>query len=228
MITFTFIPDPLIECDSKNVYFPSDDTYLLLEYFKNSINDNFFDGINMNEIEYILDIGTGTGIFAIFFQFIKSIIKNFNPRIVASDILDSAITCAKKNEILNNFHDEIIFIQSDLFEAFPEYLKASFNIIIFNPPYLPSSTLINKNKNKMTIDFSWDGGIGGSKLLLDFFKEARDFLNLKAHYIYFLSSSRTNLDELDKYIRDLGFKNEIVGRKHIFFEDIILNRVKTI
>ena len=183
--------------------------------------------MNINEIEYILDIGTGTGIFAIFFQYIKSIIKNFNPKIVASDILDRAISCAKKNEILNNFHNEIFFLQSDLFKAFPEYLKSSFNIIIFNPPYLPSSTLINKNKNKMTIDHSWDGGSKGYEILSEFMKEAKIYLNLqKVHYIYYISSSRVNLDELNEYINELGFKNEILGRKHFFFEDILLNRAK--
>ena len=227
MITFTFIPNPLIECDSENVYYPSDDSYLLLDYFKTSLNKNLFDGIDVNEIEYILDMGTGTGILAIFFQYIKSKIKNFNPRIFASDILNGAISCAKSNEILNNFHDEVIFLQSDLFKAFPDYLKSSFNIIIFNPPYLPSSTLINKNKNKMPIDHSWDGGVKGFEILVEFIREAKIFLNLKkAHYIYFISSSRTNRDELNKNIFELGFENEIVEKKHIFFEDIILNRAK--
>ena len=223
-----FIPDPLIECDFKNVYYPLEDTFLLIDYFKEKIDDNYFDGINVSEIEYILDMGTGTGIIAIFFQCLKVKNKNFNPKIFASDILEESIVCAKKNEALNNFHNEILFLQSDLFKSFPDSLKSSFNIIVFNPPYLPSSPLITNKKIKKKIDFSWDGGIGGSKLLLDFLKEARDFLSLKAHYIYFLSSSRTNLDELDKYIRDLGFKNEIVGRKHIFFEDIFLNRITSL
>jgi len=217
-----FIPDPLIQCDFENVYYPSEDTFLLIDYFKKKFSDKYFDGINLNEIEYILDIGTGTGIFVILFQHFKVKSNIFNPKIVASDILEDSIICAKKNEGLNNFHNEILFLQSDLFKSFPDSLKSSFNIIVFNPPYLPSSPLITDKKK---IDFSWDGGIGGSKLLFDFFKEVRDFLNLKAHYIYFLSSNRTNLDELDKYIRDLGFKNEIVGKKHIFFEDILLNRI---
>jgi HemK-related putative methylase len=227
VITFSPIPDPLIECDFENVYYPSEDTYLILDYFKKTINNAFFDGIDVNEIEIILDIGTGTGAIAIFLQYLKSKNKNFNPRIVASDILDDAIVCAKKNEILNEFHNEIVFLQSDLFKAFPKYLKSSFNIIIFNPPYLPSSTLIDENKNKMMIDHSWDGGLKGFELLIEFLKEARNFLNLqKAHYIYFITSSRTNLDELNKSISELGFKNKILARKHFFFEDIFLNRAR--
>jgi HemK-related putative methylase len=226
VIPFNFITDPLIKCDSENVYFPSEDTFLLIDYFKKNVNNRFFDGIDVNEIEYILDLGTGTGIIAIFLQFVKSTSKNFNPRIFASDIIDEAIVCAKKNEVLNNIHNEIDFFQSDLFKAFPEYLKSSFNIIIFNPPYLPSSTLINENKNKMKIDHSWDGGPKGYDILIEFIEEAKRFLNFrKAHYIYYISSSRTNLDELNKCLYEFGFKNEVVDRKHIFFEDLLLNRV---
>ena len=229
MIPFKIISDPLIECDFENVYFPSDDTYLLIDYFKKNNNNYLFDGIDVNEIEYILDVGTGTGIIAIFFQLFKSRNNNFNPKIFASDILDKAIVCAKKNEVLNNIHNEIVFLQSDLFKNFPEYLKSSFNIIVFNPPYLPSSTLITENKNKLKIDKSWDGGVKGYEVLIEFIKEARTFLNLrKTHYIYYISSSRTNLDELNKNIYELGFKNEIIEKKHIFFEDIVLNRLKTL
>ena len=221
-----FIPDPLIVCDFENVYYPSDDSFLLIDYFKEKISDNYFDGINVNEIEYILDLGTGTGIIAILFQFFKVKSKKFNPKIVASDILENSIECAKKNESLNKFHDEILFLQSDLFKSFPDSLKSLFNIIVFNPPYLPSSPLITDNKK---IDHSWDGGLKGFEILIEFIKKVRNFLNLqKSHYIYYISSSRTNLEELNITLDDLKFKSEIVKRKHIFFEDIILNRITSL
>ena len=57
MITINSIPDPLIECDFKNVYYPSDDSYLLVDYFRKNINDDLFDGIKLEEIEYVLDLG---------------------------------------------------------------------------------------------------------------------------------------------------------------------------
>jgi len=226
VIKLKFIPDPLIACDFENVYYPSDDSFLLIDYFKDKISDNYFDGINVNEIEYILDLGTGTGIIAILFQFFKVKSKKFNPKIVASDILENSIECAKKNESLNKFHDEILFLQSDLFKSFPDSLKSMFNIIIFNPPYLPSSPLITDNKK---IDFSWDGGVKGFEIFIEFIKKVRNFLNLqKSHYIYYISSSRTNLEGLNITLDDLKFKSEIVKRKHIFFEDIILNRITSL
>jgi HemK-related putative methylase len=227
LITINSIPDPLIECDFENVYYPSEDSYLLLDYFQKKLTDDSFDGIMFEEIEYILDMGTGTGIFAIFFQLLKSLKPKFNPKIFASDILEESLICARRNEILNNFQNKIEFFQSDLFKSFPESLKSKFDIIVFNPPYLPSSPLVKESLNKKNIDHSWDGGYKGIEILIDFVKELKEFINLnKTHHIYFISSSNSNLSELEKQIVDLGYKNEQLEKIHLFFEDVILNRLK--
>ena len=224
MIKVPFFPDPVINCDSKNVYTPSDDTYLILDYFKSSINISYFDGLKISEIKRILDLGTGTGIVAIFFQLIKKFNPNFNPEIYASDILKESITCAKLNEKSNGVDNEIRFIHSNLFDSFPNSLKDSFNIIIFNPPYLPSSDLI---ESKKSIDYSWNGGKRGYELIIKFLKSAVAFLNLnRPHYIYYISSSRTNLTELNKKIIKLGYRTRILKEHHFFFEKIYLNRLK--
>ena len=132
MIIIKVFPDPIIEYDFQNVYRPSDDTYLLVDYFKYHIDHKTFDGIPLDYIEKILDMGTGTGFIAIFFQLIKKILPKFNPKIYASDILEESIKLAKKNEELNDIKSEIEFITSDLFTSFPHNLQHSFDIIIFN------------------------------------------------------------------------------------------------
>jgi release factor glutamine methyltransferase len=229
LITTNNIPDPLIRCDFKNVYYPSDDSYLLIDYFRRNIDDNFFDGIKLEEIDNILDLGTGTGIVAIFLQHIKSLNLKFNPRIFASDIQEDSIKCAKINERLNHHTNDIMYLQSDLFNSFPKSLRSSFNIVIFNPPYLPSLPGIKRNQPKKRIDSNWNGGSKGIEIIIDFLKNVKNFLNLnKPHYIYYISSSRSKLNELETQIIELGFKHEKLKIIHIFFEDIILNRLQYI
>ncbi|MFX1326175.1 MAG: methyltransferase [Promethearchaeota archaeon] len=221
------IKDPLIECDFEEVYYPSDDTYMLIDYFKQNVNEKYFDGNKLSEIKYLLDMGTGTGIIAIFFQLLKTRHKNFNPTIYASDISEHSLICAKKNEIRNNIEGQITFLQSDLFKNFPRNLKSIFNVIVFNPPYLPSLEIITENNEKTRINHSYDGGEIGFETIIRFLKNAIEFLNIENyHSIYFVSSSRTNLDELNKEIKKLGYLCELLGKRHIFFEDIILNRVR--
>jgi HemK-related putative methylase len=229
LITINSLPDPSIECDFKNVYYPSDDSYFLIDYFRKKINDDLFDGIKLERIEKILDMGTGTGIIAIFFQILESHYPKFKAKIYASDISEESINCAKGNEILNKINHKIEYIQSDLFKSFPETLRSKFNIIVFNPPYLPPSPLIRERTNKKAIDRSWDGGYKGIEILTDFLKEAKKFLNLKnPHYVYYISSSRSKIDELDRRIIGLGYENEKLEKIHMFFEDIILNRIQYI
>ncbi len=219
--------DLVINCDYNNVYPPSDDTYLILDYFKEKSDETYFDGLENSKIEKVLDVGTGTGIIALYFQFLKTKYPTFKPEIHASDILSEAIVCAKRNEKANNFEGQITFIHSDLFRSFHPSLKRTYNIIVFNPPYLPSSKQIKEGINKRNIDYSWDGGKKGFETLVRFLDSVKEFLNPKnKSYIYYISSSQTDLIELSNIVEKKGFAHEVVKKNHIFFEDIILNRLE--
>ena len=108
-------------------------------------------------------------------------------------------------------------------------MRSTFNIIIFNPPYLPSLPGIKEILPKKRIDHSWDGGLKGIEIIIDFLKAVKNFLNLKKpNYIYFISSSMSKLDELETQIINLGFKHDKLEIIHMLFEDIILNRLQYI
>jgi HemK-related putative methylase len=220
-------PEPIIDCPFEDVYAPSDDTYLIIDYFNECINENYFDGLDIKNIKKILDMGTGTGIIALFLHEIKKSVLNFSPQIFASDILENAIKCAKLNESSNNLEKNITFMQSDLFKKFPANLENSFNIIIFNPPYLPS---LKYNKNvriKKGIDNSWNGGEKGFEIFIEFISQVKSFLDLSQNfYVYYVSSSIVNFQNVIEKVKRYGFKNTVLKKKHIFFEDIILNRLE--
>lgn len=219
--------DPLIKITFRDIYSPSDDSYLILDHFEGAITETSFDGIKISEITNILDMGTGSGIISIYLALLRNRIQTFTPEIFASDILGEAIECAKKNEKMNKISPPIHFIQSNLFQNFPQKLQGKFEIIIFNPPYLPSSKEINCGKNKHKIDYSWDGGPTGNEILISFLENMKMYLNWKkSNLIYFVTSSNADLDGLSTTIKKLGYKNEIISRIHVFFEDVFLNRIK--
>lgn len=227
MIKIKIFPDPIIDYDFENVYRPADDTYLIVDYFKYHLDYDFFDGIPLENIRNILDMGTGTGYIALSLQIIKTKIPKFNPKIYASDVLEEAIILSKHNERLNNFESEIEFINSDLFKSFPSTLKHSFDIIIFNPPYLPSSNIIHKSNIKKKIDYSWDGGELGFETFLRFLDEAKTFLKLNSNSrIYYVCSSRIDLEILNELISKKGYERTYLNKIHIFLEDIYLNRLE--
>jgi release factor glutamine methyltransferase len=93
----------------------------------------------------ILDLCTGTGNIAISLSyFLKQ--KNINPKIYATDISELSIKTAKFNSkryMLNN----ITFFQGDLFIPVDNLkLKNKINIIVSNPPYIPSDEISKLQK----------------------------------------------------------------------------------
>lgn len=215
----------ITSCGEK-VYNPSDDTYLILDYIKNVVTNIKFDGFNIEKIHYILDMGTGSGIIAIFLKLLINQLKNFNPKIYASDILKVALKCAKKNEKLNNLSGKIYYIHSNLFKSFPKNLYNKFNVIFFNPPYLPSINMMDDHSFDDR-DYSWRGGKIGNEILLEFFDEVCLFLNSERNSInsiYFITSSRIKTESITERLKQLGFQTRQLEKIHFFFEDIMLNR----
>lgn len=187
--------------------------------------ENTFDGITHTEIDYVVDMGTGTGIIAIFLEIIKSKVRQFDPIIYASDILEQSIKCAKKNEIINYSENRITYIRSDLFKEFPISLKKKFNLIIFNPPYLPSIKN-ERNSPKSSFDKSWEGGLQGYEKFITFLEEARPYINPnRKNFIYSICSSKVPIEEFKEKISGTNYKCEFLDKVHFFFEDIYLIRL---
>ncbi len=84
-------------------------------------------------------------------------------------------------------------------------------------------------QTRKSIDNSWDGGKKGFELFLEFILQAKPFINFnQKFYIYFISSSVSKFQDINERLEKSGFKNTTLKKKHIFFEDIILNRLEKI
>ncbi|MEJ2250118.1 MAG: 50S ribosomal protein L11 methyltransferase [Candidatus Lokiarchaeota archaeon] len=97
----TKVLEPIIKYYNKDIYYPSDDSYLILDYFKEKVVDNKIYKKLKQNVNYILDMGTGLGLFAIFFAMFARSDKFFNPKIYACDILEKALIYAQKNATFN-------------------------------------------------------------------------------------------------------------------------------
>jgi len=148
----------------KEVFIPRQETEILVWEVK-----KWIDG-NVSRELVLFEIGTGTGAIAIFFA------KTFeNVKIYASDISEAAIECAKTNIINNHLDEKIFLLTGQVFEPFKEKEKA--DVLISNPPYIPSSEIdklpeIVKQEPREALD----GGDDGLKFIKRIIHEANDFL----------------------------------------------------
>ena len=186
--------DFIINTDD-NVYVPAEDSYLLA------------DNLEIKEGQSVLEIGTGSGIVAMY-------ASRLTDRITVTDINFDACLLAEKNFNDNNIENiEILF--GNLFEPVK---NRKFDVILFNTPYLPTE---EDDVIDDTINYAFDGGLNGRKVIDLFLDEVKNHLNDGGIVQMIQSSLSGNQETLDR-LDEMGFIAEIKASEHFFFEDITL------
>ena len=118
-------------------------------------------GATTGQPSTVLDLGTGSGCIAIALA-----VKCPAAKIIATDISADALALAKQNAVRHNVTGQIQFQQSDSFAALSG--DARFDLIISNPPYVPSSEIATLQPEVRDFDprAALDGGMDG----LDFYR----------------------------------------------------------
>ena len=123
------------------------------------------------EGQSILDMCTGSGAIAI--AMYKELEKRGTPcKVTAVDISAEALELAKENAVANEA--DILFIQSDLFTR----IRGRFDIIITNPPYIPTATVdtLQKEVKDYEPHLALDGGEDGMDFYRRIAEEAGKYL----------------------------------------------------
>lgn len=186
------------------VYEPAEDTYLLVDSF------------DIKKDEKILEIGTGTGLIAL-----NCAKKGAN--VICTDINPYSLEITNKNIEINKniIKGSIEVIYSDLFSNIKN--KEIFDIIIFNPPYLPTS------KDEIVGGSGWfdkavDGGKTGLNVTKRFIEEINGHLK-KDGSVFLIYSSLSDRNNLEKIIRDNVFSYDIVNKCFFETEKIFVYRL---
>ncbi len=97
------------------------------------IEQQFSPWIDINRVEHVLDLCTGSGCIAIACAYAFA-----QARIVGSDVSKDALDVAAINRDNHGLEDRVDLIQSDLFDDIP---AQKFDIIVANPPYVSSQEM---------------------------------------------------------------------------------------
>lgn len=177
---------------SNALYQPAEDSFLLSEVLKKQLAKLLYQNPNLT----FLEIGTGSGIHLE--NALKSGVKKEN--IFSSDIDSRAVDHCN----LLGFN----CIQSDLFKN----LKGTYDIIVFNPPYLPLDEKEPKDSRLATT-----GGKKGDEIITKFLQQVKDYL--KPNGIIFLVTS-SSTPEIE--FKDFGYIEREVGKQRLFYESLII------
>ena len=173
------------------IYEPDEDSFLLVKQVKKLAKD-----------KKVLDMGTGFGILA-----------------------ETALECGAKDVLAVDIDEEVVeFVKSkgikvktsDLFYDIDE----KFDLIIFNPPYLPEDELEDFEIRNVT-----RGGKEGYEILERFLIDAKRYLN-KNGEILIVFSSLTNKEKVDSILKENEYEFKILETKKMFFEELYVYLVK--
>ena len=175
----------------NEVYQPAEDSHLLSEVLK---NEKIFPTMK------ILDIGSGTGIQTQTILDSGALPKN----ITLTDINPKAIKFLKKK------FSKSKVVNSNLFQN----LKGKFDLIIFNPPYLPEDSREPKDSKTATT-----GGKKGSEIINKFLTQAKKYLTNNGKILLLTSSLTRGINWLD-------YKKKFVAKKKLFYEELRVHVLK--
>ena len=175
---------------SEHVYEPSEDSFLLADAALSNIKGS----------EHILEAGCGTGI-------ISAVIKaNTKASVIGIDINPHAVKCTKENGVEA--------IRGDLLSC----IKGRFDLIIFNPPYLPTE---DSERQKGWLNAALDGGSDGRQVIFRFLEDAGRCL-AEGGKILMLVSSLSGVNEIKSKMVYLGYSVEEEQNAKYMYEQLIV------
>ena len=177
----------------EEIYFPAEDSTLLAKHVK-----EYSKGL-------VLDMGTGSGIQA------KIASENCD-KVIAVDINEEAIEYCEKH----NKHEKIEFRKSDLFSK----VKEKFDLIIFNPPYLPMD-----KEDEAIYDVALFGGKKGWEVVEKFLIKAKEHLNKKGK-ILLLISSLTDKNKVEEVLLREDFIFNVIDELKLDFERLYVYDIR--
>jgi release factor glutamine methyltransferase len=154
-------------------------------------------------------LGTGCGILAL-------VSAENAHEVIATDINPFASSCTKTNAKLNGLDYKIEVLVGDLFD--PIRPKRRFDLIVFNPPYLPELDIPLEDDY---LKSALSGGSDGRLVTDRFLEEFPRYIKRNGNVLLVQSSLSGIQPTINKLLKK-RIQAEIVASKHLQFEEIVV------
>lgn len=202
-----YLPKLVFGKDFESVYEPAEDTFLLLDALERDLD------VLRKTTLICLECGSGSGtvITALSKAFLKN--SSFPCTMIATDINPQACKTTKKCAL---FHEQnhIQVVMTNLAEALVDRLENKVDLLIFNPPYVPTESREIKEGEEQPIFFSWAGGEDGTQIINVFLKSYLTRLLSKPDGVAYLVALEANsIDEISNCLLPSNIRGSVVAQR---------------
>ena len=198
----------------QNVLIPKPDTELLVEQALLAVDKALSTAPEKKADYKIADVCTGSGCIAI--SVLKTLFQKYGSsiKVAASDISKAALAVAEKNAnrlLSKEERQNISFYQGDLFQAFSSSENQKFDMILSNPPYVPTNLteeLLSDGRSEPRL--ALDGESDGLGIIRRLVEEAKN--HLKKGGVFFLEAGEYNVEEAGKCLLNAGFTDIFIHK----------------
>ena len=197
---------------SKDVLIPRADTELLVDLTKEALT-----GWKMDA--RVLDLCCGSGC-------ITCAIGHELPatKLVAVDLSASALEVCRENIGLNRLNSRVICVQADA-TASPPLGIGTFDVIVSNPPYIPSAEISSLDRSVRDYEPVWalDGGTDGLRFYKAIIKYWKSLLRPDGVLIFEVGEGQA--DDVCEMLMAAGFNSTAVRRDARGVERVVIGRI---
>lgn len=159
----------------------------------------------IRETDRVLDLCSGSGYIGLTIKH-----KMAHATVVLADIDNEAIIQSMENRELHDLEVEII--KSDLFEN----VKGKFNVIISNPPYIPTATILDNSVLMHEPDHALFAGADGNYFYDKIIKDVKKHIEIGGYLVFEISPDNTKFMQMNGFeiIKDINKKDRIAIKRY--------------
>lgn len=162
----------------------------------------------------VVDLCTGSGCIAL-----SCAHEHHGARVLATDISPIAASCARANAERLGFAERVDVLEGDLFAPLPPDLCGRIDLVIANPPYIPTADIAELPAEVAGFEphLALDGGPDGLDFWRRIAREARDWLAPGGELVVELDESRvmTAAGEAQEWYEEVRVVRDLAGRDRV-------------
>jgi len=163
----------------------------------------------------IADLCCGSGAISVAFA-----VNNQEAKVYSTEISDVACEVARKNIHVHGVQDRVLLFQGDLWEPLEQRNIRELDIIVSNPPYIPSKELKNlPNDVKKEPQIALDGGFDGLEFYRRIISKAPEYLKPGGRVIFEIGWNQAQ--DVKYLLEKEGFKEIQVRKDYAGFDRVV-------